>query len=502
MTPPSALETFSLERHLDVSQTRPDTNDSNPIIISDANSDDTIDIKHLGVDDLDNTLEIPLNTHTIVSITPNKQQQRWSHPMTDFAGSHHDQISDTLPDIKTNDSVVTQQKHINDKPNTINTDTQSYARLALNGLQDLASSAPSVVRSTPQKTMTTKQTPTNQAYRPEIVQNEPTSLNTNQGNTEQAMDYTDTTRNTPQLVCYINDVKTPVRYNLEDPSVVKFPEFEIDPPIYDQICRIYKLEWTNIMSFIYMSKRSAIYNLRLGNGGFDLQSFRTFLTNQVYKAPKYCFKINFSPGFILYAPGIPYKSANGVANPVGLVQLYHPSYVNFGFYDKPKNINNYIDFVEFLDGLEGIDLLNFCKNARQSTVWQLLYISQIEVRITKNMPYILGGQFRVGVGCGLELPRYIKDRKCVVPLTHKPRSSRNGVRVKYTDNLCLFRCLVLARNHLVKSIDKKAKQFFYELYGRDAKIYTYKGIKFDELSKVERIFSVNINVFTLKQKKR
>ncbi len=310
----------------------------------------------------------------------------------------------------------------------------------------------------------------------------------------------------PNLVCFTDDVLYPVRYNLDNPQNVVIPNFSINADIMDQIRTIYHHQWANIMSFVYMNKRSSIYNFRLENGGFDLQDFKHFLSNQVYKTQKYCFKINFSPGFFLYAPNIPYKnnkqSKESSDSPVGSVQLYHPSFVNFGFYNKPKIINNYIDFVEFLDGLDAIDLLNFCKNSRPNTVWQLLFACQIEIRITKIMPYILGGKFTQPVGCGINLPHFIAQKKCITPLVRPIGKNKKLKKGKYTDNLCFFRCLALARKGTLANVDKKAKQFFFYFYGEDAKILDYKGITFDELSKIERIFSINVNVFELKQNKK
>ena len=68
--------------------------------------------------------------------------------------------------------------------------------------------------------------------------------------------------------------------NIDSVTPVIVPEFDIHPDIMDQIVAIYHVRWLSIMSYCSFGKRSSTYNLRLGDGGFDLtiiQKAKTFL---------------------------------------------------------------------------------------------------------------------------------------------------------------------------------------------------------------------------------
>ena len=74
----------------------------------------------------------------------------------------------------------------------------------------------------------------------------------------------------------------------------------------------------------------------------------------------------------------------------GVCRYYHPSYNNFNYFDTPSMIKNHADLDKFLSELDNIDLLSFCRNARQSTVWRLLFCTQIRFRVTKIRPHTIG----------------------------------------------------------------------------------------------------------------
>ncbi len=303
-------------------------------------------------------------------------------------------------------------------------------------------------------------------------------------------------------VRFIDDVKQSMRFNLDEPTEPIIPQFNsLNPEIQQQIAKLYNRRWLGIMSYIRYGRWSSVYNFRLGNGGFDMKTFQTFLKNHLYPGQRYCFKINFSPGFFLYAATIPYyDEKEQKPTSVGVVSYFHPSHVNFGFFDRPKIIKNLPDFNKFLVDVESIDLLTFCKNARPNTVWSLLFLAQIEVRITKILPYRIGGRSEPKIGCGCDLPAYIKRQRCIVPLTHHHKRKTNNIPVLYNDNLCIFRALALARGYKMDEIDVAAAILYFEFYGEKAKhIKTYPGIGLSELAHFEHVFSINVNIFSIHQ---
>ncbi len=291
-----------------------------------------------------------------------------------------------------------------------------------------------------------------------------------------------------------DDPVFPVRINIDDPLPVLIPHFDqnLHKDIRTQIIDIYNARWYSIMSHIRMSKRISTYNMRLGNLGFDMTSVKNFLVHTVYTRQKFCFKINFSPGFFLYNPQL--KPDDGEC---GHVSHYYPSFSNFNYYDKPKQITNFASFMEFVDGLDSIDLLQFCKNARESTQWQLLFCCQVEFKITKLHPHILGGSTTLEVGCGVKLPTFITNQRSLITLTHDVNT------VQYKDNLCLFRCYALLKGHEItnpRDFDKNVVKYFREYQktqGKNIDVSKYKGFKLDELYLFERHFKVRVNVFAL-----
>ncbi|MCP3931095.1 MAG: hypothetical protein GY705_18585 [Bacteroidetes bacterium] len=99
---------------------------------------------------------------------------------------------------------------------------------------------------------------------------------------------------------YYDDIDYPLHVNFDNPSQVVFPPFQAPQEIEKQIKSLYKQRWFGIMSHARLSAKSITYNLRFGTGGFDLSEVKMFLTNRIYRRHRYCFKINFSPGFVLY----------------------------------------------------------------------------------------------------------------------------------------------------------------------------------------------------------
>ena len=67
----------------------------------------------------------------------------------------------------------------------------------------------------------------------------------------------------------------------------------------------------------------------------------------------------------------------------------------------------------------------------------------------------------------------------------------------YEDNLCFFRCLALNNDCYTKNL-KRDTQYYYQRY-RDAGLSKKKfhGVKISELDELEKLFEVNIQVYSL-----
>ena len=88
---------------------------------------------------------------------------------------------------------------------------------------------------------------------------------------------------------------------------------------------------------------------------------------------------------------------------------------------------------------------------------------------------------------------YVKKNKAVVGLEREPNHSK-----RYTDNLCLFRCLALHRRGDRYRLEPAVKTL-YEMYDRDdgVPIQDFTGVTLDDLYRVETMFKTNVCVYKL-----
>ena len=91
------------------------------------------------------------------------------------------------------------------------------------------------------------------------------------------------------------------------------------------------------------------------------------------------------------------------------------------------------------------------------------------------------------------LPTYIKENKAVIGLEREPI---NGKR--YTDNLCLFRCLALHRGGDVRHLESAVTKL-YETYIQegDVSMEEFAGVTLEDLYRIETTFQTNVCVYKL-----
>ena len=98
------------------------------------------------------------------------------------------------------------------------------------------------------------------------------------------------------------------------------------------------------------------------------------------------------------------------------------------------------------------------------------------------------------IGCVnmILLPVYIKKNKAVIGLETEFRYSK-----RYTDNLCLFRCLALHRGCDVRRFEPAVKTL-YETYNQDAvPMEQFAGVTMKDFYRVETTFQTNVCVYSL-----
>ena len=91
-----------------------------------------------------------------------------------------------------------------------------------------------------------------------------------------------------------------------------------------------------------------------------------------------------------------------------------------------------------------------------------------------------------------DLPMYIKKNKAVIGLEKEGNNNK-----RYSDNLCLFRCLALHRGCDRRRLEPAVKTL-YETYAQDGvSMEAFAGVTMDDLYRVETTFQTNVCVYSL-----
>ncbi|XP_069109836.1 LOW QUALITY PROTEIN: uncharacterized protein [Argopecten irradians] len=191
----------------------------------------------------------------------------------------------------------------------------------------------------------------------------------------------------------------------------------------------------------------------------------------IFRQQNKTFKLNFSFGFAL----------NDVD---GEMRYFYP-HNNETVLDQPVLIANLGDIRRLIDRLRETDILQTIFVQRPSTKWRVYRVTNVRWTVTRT-GYPLGAP--------VNLPPYIGNLRSVINLTHDRMSGR-----PFSDNLCMFRCLAYDRVRDTKKIERTAQQLFGDYVNGRYSSETYPGTPMSEVGKVERHFSVSINVFQLNE---
>ena len=167
------------------------------------------------------------------------------------------------------------------------------------------------------------------------------------------------------------------------------------------------------------------------------------------------------------------------------VLYFHASANNSSiFYDAENNPNPYVlirndsDFQKCVESLK--ESVKFDTQQRPDTKWKLL------AHVNANISLIRSSGGNVLLGRVDSIPRGYRMRG-MLHFNRDPVSKR-----VIKDNLCFFRCLAY---HLYKSTEK-VTELFKTAYP-EVNIKTFKGVKLDEIDRLEVLFNVKVKIFTL-----
>ena len=134
---------------------------------------------------------------------------------------------------------------------------------------------------------------------------------------------------------------------------------------------------------------------------------------------------------------------------------YHSSCNWCGRYlDETSLITNRSDFDEFLERIRETDVLQWAIAQKADSAWVC--------ELVTNATFFVNRIIDHPIGCvGVTLPAYVKNNKAVIGLEREPNHSK-----RYTDNLCLVRCLALHRGADRFRLEPAVKTL-YEMYDRD-----------------------------------
>lgn len=195
---------------------------------------------------------------------------------------------------------------------------------------------------------------------------------------------------------------------------------------------------------------------------------------EIYQESDVCFKINVSLGIIL-------QEINQ-----GTYRYFVP-YHNETLLTVPMYIRNRRGLDRLRIRLSQLDIAEYAKRQRPNTKWK-------PVMLTNVVNHVYKTSYPLGLSKGL--PKYIKNCKSIVSFERRKRDGQI-----YFDDLCFFRCLAY---HIKKKLDceRLTKKLFKQWvkFARVNKMRSYL-VPLDRMPALERCFSTNINVFSLKQNK-
>lgn len=229
---------------------------------------------------------------------------------------------------------------------------------------------------------------------------------------------------------------------------------------------IYANNWLSVRTHSIIGENQSIYNF-FWDPSEDAPQWRDQLL-QMFHQQRFRFKINYSHSFLLR------NRQNDE------LSFYHASVNNNSVLDTPRLVRDFRDFVSFLEELENTDILDHVRKQKPNSKYTVQAIMATSF-------YIYPVGFHIGC-CSEDLPQatlYNKHIYCLQsdPLRKKP----------YTDNLCFFRCLALHKGATLLTLEEPTLQLFRRWWSDNPS--EFLGVSLMDLENLEKLFSVNIDVF-------
>lgn len=200
--------------------------------------------------------------------------------------------------------------------------------------------------------------------------------------------------------------------------------------------------------------------------------------HKIFESQKHRFKINVSFGFIL-------------KNHLTGELVYYYASTNNRLLEHPVTVGHRADLDGVFSSIEQHDILEYCQKQRPNSKYGVIMITNALFYVNKMKSFT--------IGCAdAALQEYLLSKRSLINFIR----DRHGMR--YRDNFCLFRCLAFdANGGTYVGLDRDAKKLCQEFCSQERiSINSFPGVRIDQIPKVEDMFKVNIEIFTLEEKRR
>ena len=238
----------------------------------------------------------------------------------------------------------------------------------------------------------------------------------------------------------------------------------------------------------FKKEKKKTFNFKYNDEPLELSN----LLYGIFNKQKYRYKINISFAFTLI------KEEKDGKKYIVKFKFFDAS-TNTRILDHPETIDNKKDIDLLVQKIQKMNLVEKLIQKREDSAWKFYEFNYVRFDVYEmDSP----------IGAGIELPEYLLKGS-----NQKYLIKYNG----YDDKLCFWRCLAFCfdvkqnpKKNPVK-VKESVKRLFNEYYGESEDINNYGGVRYveynkdnddededskaDEITKIEKFFKVNINVY-------
>ena len=152
--------------------------------------------------------------------------------------------------------------------------------------------------------------------------------------------------------------------------------------------------------------------------------------------------------------------------------------------DQPFLVSNQDDLDRLYQQIAEIDFLEWVRQQRPNSKWIVDLVTNVTWFVTKLRDH--------PIGRGKNLPHYLVENRGITPLDRDIRKGK-----PYQDNLCFFRCLALHNGCHTKNLERDTKHYYQQYREAGLSKKKFHGVKLSEIDELEKLFEVNIQVYSL-----